>query len=431
MSTAATIAGEGASRLKRAAASSLRPNVLVLSRNYPSPGMPTRGLWAQRLAAAAVAHADVTVIAPVPWVPLRFGAGDLAPYARTPAWRDDHGTTVWHPAVPADYASRVHGFDVALTWPRVKRLADRLHAERRFSLVHAHFIYPDGVLAARLGERYGIPVVTTEHAYWRPWLDVERRAWRQVEAALPYIDRVTAVSDAVCRQASEMIAGRTATSVLPNVIDDAVFAADAAVPRDPNLLVFVGMIRRVKGLDLLVRALADLAPGRPALRLRVIGAGSLHGYAQDERAVRQLAETLGVTHRVEFIGTVAPHQVAAEMRGAALVVVPSRRESFCAVVGEALATGTPVVATRCGGPEEIITAGCGMLVAPDDLSALADAIDAALTAPPPDPSTLRASVVARFGWRPAVERLRALYASLLESPRSARRSGCFTPSAEI
>jgi len=98
-------------------------------------------------------------------------------------------------------------------------------------------------------------------------------------------------------------------------------------------------------------------------------------------------------------------------------VVPSRRETFSLVTAEALASGTPVVATRCGGPEEILTEETGQLTDVDDAAALAIAIESALNRSY-DRTALRRYAVDRFGNGAAAERLGRLYERVTGLARS-------------
>lgn len=393
-----------------------RPRLLVLSRNYPNPLLPARGLWAQRLTRAATPVADVTVVAPLPCIPLTLAFGSLLRQRRVPRQRQEFGFAVHHPRTFASMAHRLYDWDVRLESPALTRLVDRLHRERAFDVVHAHFIYPDGVLAARLGQRYGIPVIVSEHAFWHTWVRSHPRVWRQVQQALPHIDVIAGVSEVVRTDVERFVAGRTRTTVLPNVVDDRTFhAADAGEGRDLDLLLFVGMVRHVKGLDVLIRALATLVQQRPSLHLRVLVAeGFARAHRRDEEEVRRLIAQLRLTAHVEWREKSTPDEVAAAMRRAALVVVPSRRETFCSVAVEALASGTPVIATRCGGPDEYLTPDLGRLVPVDNPAALAEAIhDTLVKVPSMDRRKLRAIVLQRFGFVPTTERLAALYSESL------------------
>jgi len=182
-------------------------------------------------------------------------------------------------------------------------------------------------------------------------------------------------------------------------------------------LLFVGLIRRVKGLDVLIHALGHLLPDFPDLRLSVAGGSFYRAYERDAAEVRSLVQALGLESRVTFLGEVAPEGVAALMRRSALLVVPSRRETFSLVTAEALACGTPVVATRCGGPEEIITPDTGELADVDDAASLAIAIQSALLRSF-DRDSLRRYSVDRFGTAAAAQRIGVLYDRVVGTTRS-------------
>jgi glycosyltransferase involved in cell wall biosynthesis len=247
---------------------------------------------------------------------------------------------------------------------------------------------------------------------------------RQVLAAAPDIARVTSVSRAVDAAVRATTGDAFETSILPNVVDESVFVApDATDVQDADRILFVGAVRHVKGLDVLVRAMALLKDEVPQIRLLVLGEAFYGQWRNDEKEVRRLCDELGITARVEFAGRATPDEVAETMRRSAMLVVPARRESFSAVAVEALASGTPVVATRCGGPEEFVSDANGRLVPPEDPAALAAAIrDVRADLAAFDRLELRRAVVARFG-RDAIQRaLETLYGQVLAAdgePRGA------------
>lgn len=394
---------------------SRRPRVLVLSRNYPNPAFPTLGLWAARLVEVAAEVVECRVLAPVPWAPPLAGALQAGRFRSVPRTEDTSAAVVLHPRMLLPPGHRFHAWEARLEYPVIRRAADAVRRAWPFDLIHGHFIYPDGVMAARLGRRYGVPVVTTEHALWQPWLDTWPSVRRQVLGAASGIARVTAVSTAVEQSIRATTGDTFRTCVLPNVVDDDVFVMAGASERwDPDRILFVGAVRHVKGLDILVRAVALLAEDLPALRLLVIGEAFYGGWRKDEEDVRRLCVELGVADRVEFRGRATPEQVASAMRASAALVVPGRRESFSAVAIEALASGTPVVATRCGGPEEFLSRDTGRLVEPEDPPALAEAIREVLRERAGlDPARLRALALDRFGKAVTADRLAGLYREVL------------------
>jgi glycosyltransferase involved in cell wall biosynthesis len=382
--------------------------VLVLAGNYPTSAAPQRGLWVQRMCdVAAEGGTDVRVIVPTPWVPPFVPVQYLSRFRRVPQRERYRAVDAYFPRVPGWIEYLTHPFDARLAGRPVLRLAAQLHHERPFDLIHAHFIYPDGVLAARLGRELGIPVMTSEHAFWTPWLVDKRRVGAQVDAALPHIRLVTAVSQFLREGIEGYARGRVALDVLPNVVDDEVFGSlstDSQAARDPNEILFVGLIRRVKRLDVLLRAVADVRRVMPCLRLRILSANAFRAYGSDRDEVRSLISSLGLESAVTIVNGTDPAGVAEAMRRCAFVVVSSaRRETFCSVAAEALACGTPLVITRCGGPEEYVTPADGVMVPPDDASALAAGIIEAFRRRDTfDSAAMRERIVGRFGrvaWR--------------------------------
>ena len=392
-----------------------RPHILVLARNYPNNVLRTLGLWTQRLVIASCRSVVPTVIAPVPYAPPFIPLKAFAPFQGINPRRSEHGFDVFHPRYPLPPGHRLSRFEAGLAWPFVRRLADRLHAEQPFALIHAHFIFPDGVIAARLGRRYGIPVVTSEHAVWRPWLDNSPGVRAQVLQALPSIRMVLPVSASLERNIADAVGNHVSTRILPNVVDETFFKpSETEADWDPNQILFVGLIRRVKGLDILVRAIALLAARRPLLRLLVLGGAFYRQQQLDEADVRRLVAELRLESKIRFAGQADPAEVVAAMRRSAMLVVPSRRETASLVTAEAIASGTPVVATRCGGPEDIVTPENGRLVPLEDPAALADAIDEMLRLRPRfDRHQLHATMVARFGTAVTASRLAAVYGEVL------------------
>jgi glycosyltransferase involved in cell wall biosynthesis len=399
--------------------SDTRPRVLVLARNHPNNVLPTLGIWTQRLVQASTGIARPTVVAPVPYAPPGLPVEDYARYRRVLRQRNDHGVTVHHPRIPVGPGNFLFSFEADLFYPFVRGLCNRLHSERPFDLIHAHFIYPDGVMAARLGRRFGIPVVTTEHAIWQPLSVRFPRVHGQVMEALESIGRVTVVSEAVRASVRAIAGDRVATDLLPNVVDEETFRLPTADETwDPDQILFVGVVRRVKGLDVLVRAMDLLRRRRPRLRLRVLGAPFYRGYQRDEIEVRDLIHELRLERHIEFAGQATPAEVAAAMRRSAALVLPSRREAFPTVLLEALASGTPVVATRCGGPEEVVTDAVGRLVTPEDPDALAQAIDEIVAQRSSFSGIrLRNYVVSRFGKAATAERIAQIYRGVLMGGR--------------
>jgi glycosyltransferase involved in cell wall biosynthesis len=387
-------------------------NVLVLSRNYPNAVLPFVGPWVQQLAKFTLGDCDVRVVAPVPYYP-RFlpGPPEFRRFRQVPAQEVADGIQVSHPRFLTGPGYSTHDLDAQAYYWGVTKTVDRLWREKPFDLIHAHFIYPDGVAAARLARRYGVPLVVTEHAFWHPWLDQYPRVRKQAITAAGSSAFHIAVSQSVRRSISQFTGENERLRVIPVGVDMEQFTPLPVEEQpDPDSILFVGRIHETKGVDVLLHAMRLLVDHRPAVRLSLIG-GSFYRQTQiQEERLMRMAEELGLARHVRFLGIQAPSQVAEAMRRSALLVLPSRRETLGAVLIEALACGIPVVATRCGGPEDVLTDTVGRLVETDDPSGLAEAVLTVLEQRERyDPQVLRKYAAERFSWQRVAEQTVDLY----------------------
>ena len=152
-------------------------------------------------------------------------------------------------------------------------------------------------------------------------------------------------------------------------LDRAEARSRLGIPTDEETLLYVGRLDRIKGADVLLRA-AGLLAGR--LRVRFVGGEVDADYASGLRA---LATELNIADRVSWIGSVPNDELPWHYAAADVVIVPSYSESYSIVAAEAMACGTPVVASNVPGPASFIEDGVsGRLVAAGDASALACAV---------------------------------------------------------
>jgi D-inositol-3-phosphate glycosyltransferase len=271
------------------------------------------------------------------------------------------------------------------------------HDGAAYALLHAHY-WLSGLAAVELARRFGgAPIVQMFHT-----LGVVRNALAadpgdrvpaiRVEAEA----RVAALADRIVAATSlesqelAWYCGAAADRVrrIPCGVDVELFSPGSAVAArtrlglgDGPVLLFVGRPAPIKGLEVLLRAVALLreSPAGAGLRLVIVG-GDADAERDAERArLRVLAEAIGVGGMVEFRGPRPQAELPDYYRAADVCLVPSHHESFGMAALEAMACGAPVVASRVGGLASTIQDGVtGMLVPPRDEVALASAIAALL-----------------------------------------------------
>jgi glycosyltransferase involved in cell wall biosynthesis/ubiquinone/menaquinone biosynthesis C-methylase UbiE len=385
--------------------------ILLLSRNYPNNVMPFLGLWAEEPIRKISAIGDVRVISPVPYCPPLPNYFEYTHFRRIVPHHYVNNVEVWHPRFLTGPGYSLHALEATTYYWGVARQAAKVYREFRFDLIHAYFTYPDGVVAARLGQRYEVPVVITEQAPWRPWMDDYPRVRRQAVWASQKSEFHIAPSRAARNSIAHFTGESEKLKIIPNGVDGSVFTPQPrSHKKDSQRILFVGFMRFVKGVDLLLQAMRQLTKRFPRIRLTLVGGGWYHQYRLEEERLRTLTRDLGLQQHVEFVGMKPPNEVAEYMRNSSVLVLPSRSESFGAVLVEALACGTPIVATRCGGPEDIVTDEVGVLAPVDHVDSLADAIASVIeNREKYDPARLRAYALANFDWQQIARRTVDLY----------------------
>jgi glycosyltransferase involved in cell wall biosynthesis len=187
--------------------------------------------------------------------------------------------------------------------------------------------------------------------------------------------------------------------------------AEIAPQADATDIVFVGELRRLKGIDVLLDALAQLTRER-AVTATIVGDGP------DAAQFRAQTERLGLSGAVRFL---SPMPARDAFKLGRLFVAPSRAESLPYIVLEAAAAAVPIITTNVGGIPEIFEAQAASLVPPDDARALARAIAAALGDPARlgnEALTLRARVQAEFSAEAMAEHVLAAYGAALDQFRA-------------
>jgi phosphatidyl-myo-inositol dimannoside synthase len=313
---------------------------------------------------------------------------------------------------------------VATEWAAIARRV----ARGRYDLVHAHWLLPQGLVATAPPRR--TPVVATAHGGDVFGLPGKALA-RAKRLALERADAVTANSSFTEAALRRLAPGLGAVARIPMGVDttapdpDQVAAVRAASRRgDGPFVAYAGRLVEEKGVDDLLRAVAALVGRRPDTTALVLGEG------QDRGALEALAGELGLDGRVTFGGWAAPGAVAAALAAADVVAAPSRQgpdgwvEAQGLTVVEAMAAGTPVVATRSGGVGDAVVDGeTGLLVderSPDQLAAAIErlATDEALAARCVEQG--RRLAQERFSRRTTAEAFSTLFDEVLARRRSGR-----------
>ena len=376
-------------------------NILFVSSQFPNCAEPERGVFSLQIARELARLAQVQVVAPVPTLgPLRFvdRFKRYRAHLEIPAQETIDGLTVYHPkyfALPGMGFSHAR----ALRHP-LRSLIAELNSRWPIDAVNCHWVFPDGVAAQGICRELGLPLMLTPLGTdLNKFLDYRLRR-QQIVNALCRCDRVSVLSSPMRQRCLDLGVEPGRLQLIPNGVDLEKFTLQERaacrsalqLPEGGRVILFVGSLVPVKGIDPLLRAFASLRrrPGNDDVRLYLIGGGFL------EQELKRLACQLEIAPHTSFLGRLPHGQLCTWMNGADCLCLPSLSEGHPNVVMEALACGLPVVASAVGAIPDYVTAHTGELVTPADPADLADKLERCL-ATPYRRESIRATV-AQLSW---------------------------------
>lgn len=356
--------------------------ILVFTSLFPNNVWPTQGVFIKErmCAVSKIEGVELKVVAPVPYFP-PIKIGQRWRYRQVAQEEVIEGLEVTHPRyfMTPKIGMSLYGLFLCLSvLPHLKRLQRTFN----FDVIDSHFVYPDGFAAVLLGKIFRRPVtISARGSDVNVYKDL-RVIPHLLKYALNRADRVVAVSQALAGTIEGLGIPKEKIAIVPNGVDGSKFfpepqneARKKVGLRSGKVLLSIGHLTRNKGFDLLLHALKILVSRRNEadLQMIIIGEGVMHG------ELEQLVASLGLHKQVRFIGALPHHQLRVWYSAADVFCLASDREGWPNVIVEALACGTPVVATRAGGiPEIVNTRHLGILTErtpPALAESIAEALD--------------------------------------------------------
>jgi len=384
---------------------------LLFSTLYPSSVRPSHGIFVETRLCHLLASGKVEtrVIAPVPWFPFRHAwFGEYAKHAAVPAYEERNGIRVAHPRYLLLPKIGMNSAPYSLARAGLAAAKKLIAAGFDFDLIDAHYFYPDGVAATMIGKVLNKPVVITARG---TDINLIPRFPKPRKLILQAAEDCAAMIT-VCRALKDALIALGAPAdkitVLRNGVDLELFHPEDRQAARAELgigaafaIASVGHLIERKGHHLVIEALSKL----PGAELYLAGAG------EEETRLRALAQELGVSRRVHFLGLLAQDRLRTLYSAVDCLVLASSREGWANVLLEAMACGTPVVATNVWGTPEVVAAPeAGVLIEERSAEAITRGI-AQLRAAMPDRHATRA-YAERFGWQPTTEGQLALFQNL-------------------
>ena len=279
-----------------------------------------------------------------------------------------------------------------------------IEANGKPDIIHAKCTMWGAVLAHAIAQRENIPWITTVGASIFARGIAGPRECKTASVTLAAANRLLSVSNSLADDLERILGiPRESFTLMPNMIDVAKFPLTE--PRDTGEEFHWGYMANMvadKGHDTLLHAFSTLSTGKL----------SLAGDGPHRARLELLCSKLEITDRVTFVGALPRGEVASFFQDIDGFVHPSRYETFGIVLVEALASGRPVVATRCGGPNDIVREQDGLLVEVDNPDDLAAAMQEVVSGEW-DGVEMHAGIVERYSKAAIRDQLLAIYHTLL------------------
>lgn len=273
-------------------------------------------------------------------------------------------------------------------------------------IIHAHVSYPAGYVAYMLAKKYQLPYVITEHMTPFPFASLSSKNEKPIPPIQVAMENCAAVI-AVNKKLADVIEAKTSVPcrVIYNQVDETKFFPKNITPE--HTAIFVGRLTAQKGIKTLSLALKNILNSTPSFTSKMIGDG------ENRSQIQALIENYP---QINWLPFVPNDQLPQHYNRSQFLILPSLHENNPLVILEALACGKPVVATACGGPEEIINEKNGLLAKPGDPDDLAAKIkQMLLSLDQYDPQVIREDFEKRFSAKVVTTQIRQLYEEVIQA----------------
>ncbi len=358
--------------------------ILTISHLYPNENNPNYGIWmARQVREMARQGEEITVIVPTVWVPPFLnkikrwqGMENNVPVCK---YKGVDAFAVPYLRVTGNWYYRWNG--LAVYWA-LKKVALKLHREKKFDIIYSRSFFPDGDAAVRLAQDLKLPVVC--EAIGR---DVNiipnysKTIYNHFTSVVERLDGVMANGQGIADKLAKIskkpvltVYGVVDLDLFKPVKEKDEIRKELGLPLDKKIVLYLSNLKSDKGVFELLKAFHKVSDDLDDLELRVCGSGAA------KQGMVQYIDEHQLCEKIRMMGPVLHDQVHKWMKACDVFVLPSYHEGMPNAVMEAMACGLPVVATEVGGlPEAIGDSKGSILIPPRDVNALSQALNNVLS----------------------------------------------------
>lgn len=329
--------------------------ILILSRGYPTKKNKILGIFEMDQARALKEQGHKVV----------FLSTDIRSIRRKRKWGYErktidgieiYGMNIPLGKVPPFIANKASSFAINYLYKKV------IQEEGKPDILHAHFTH-QGYLGSLLKEKYCIPLVVTEHSSHVNKDNIRAELIEKGNIAYKTADSLITVSPTLKKRIKEKFG--VDSIYIPNIVDTSLFKYHPKEKKKEFRFASTGHLIPIKGIETTINAFHKAFKDNESVSLTIFGEGN------ERKKIETLIVGLGLKDRIKLMGQTAREDMAKEYNNSDVFVLASKSETFGVSYIEALSSGLPVLATRCGGPEVFVNNQNGILSDVDDVDGLA------------------------------------------------------------
>ncbi len=333
--------------------------VLIVARGYPTKKYKMNGIFEFDQAKALV-EAGIDVV---------YAAVDVRSIRRWRKWGYEsfvkegvqiESINVPCGRIPKNILNKITEFSLNRLYKRI------VSKHGKPDIIHSHFIGM-GYITVKLFNNLDIPLVHTEHYSGMNQEELSEYYQHLGHNTYIYVDKVIAVSKHLADNIRNKF--KIESVEIPNIVDTSNFQYKP-LNKSNNEFVFisVGSLTTNKRMDLLIKSFQDAFKDNKEVKLYIYGEGP------ERKSLETLIKNLDLSNQVFLMGLVDRKIIASKMQESYCFVLVSRLETFGVAYIEAMAAGLPVLATKCGGPEDFINESNGIIIEIDNQEKLTQAL---------------------------------------------------------
>ncbi|MBQ7936541.1 MAG: glycosyltransferase [Clostridia bacterium] len=278
----------------------------------------------------------------------------------------ENGVEIYEYKTGAFLTGRSAPLTIKLYEMKVERLLKKVLRKQKIDVLHAHSFYPSGIAAVRLGKKYNIPVVLTEHSssFIKDWLHI-KGVYDYVKPTFDEADATVCVTEFL----ADYIYRKYDLAKKPIMIGNVLNPVFQYLPKPENevfTFVMIARLTEIKRVNHIISAVAELKQQGIRVLVHIAGDGPLR------ESLECQAKELHVQDFLKFHGNLSREEVYELLGQSNALVHASVTETFGVVYIESMASGRPVVTAENGGAYELINESNGYLAEPDDPHSLAE-----------------------------------------------------------